>query len=596
MTSNPASLQRRTVSTRRRPSPSPEPEWVDLGDGVQIERGVRMALRDGTRLVSDHYYPPGHRDGVKAPSLLVRQPYGRTIATTVVYAQPAWFARNGYNVVVQDVRGRGDSEGEFYPFAYEAIDGRETVDWVARRPECNGRVGMYGFSYQGLTQLLAAAEQPSALRCIAPAQTAGDLFEGWFYHHGALRLSSTVAWANQLLRADARRLTDPRPGEALEAAAQRLPSLLAHTPYGQIPELCHRRIPRYYREWVSHRQPDIYWSAQDISARIERIKVPVLHLWGWYDSYLHGSALLYDSLRSHSADATNRNRQYLVAGPWQHIPWGRTVGEVDFGPEADFDTDTLLLRWFNHWLKDTGEFDREPRVRLFVQGENRWRTENEWSPYQGSPAVKSTWYLRSQGRANSSRGDGCLTSGSPTATEPRDGWVDEPEVPALSPGPQGAAGPYSQVRLEQLNNVLVFTSEPLTSPLTVSGAPRVILYSTSSCTHADLVAKLVRILPDGRNHSLCIGIARSSWLFKGEPHRAHTVHRWEFQLEPTCCRFAMGERIRLDISGSAFPLYDRNPGSDVPPHLATPRDWRHNLRQIIHTPEHPSQLVLPLAS
>jgi uncharacterized protein len=168
---------------------------VDCGNGVRLERGVRCRMSDGIELVSDHYYPP---QSGPHPTLLMRQPYGRDIASTVVYAHPVWFARHGYNVVVQDVRGRGDSGGDFYPFRHEGRDGRETIAWLSMRPESSGSIGMYGFSYQGMTQLLAAAEQPEGLICIAPGMTAHDLYHGWFYHHGALRLASSLGWGLQM--------------------------------------------------------------------------------------------------------------------------------------------------------------------------------------------------------------------------------------------------------------------------------------------------------------------------------------------------------------------------------------------------------------
>ena len=175
---------------------------VDCGNGVRLERAVACTLSDGAVLVSDHYYPAGQGPW---PTLLMRQPYGRDIASTVVYAHPVWFARQGYHVAIQDVRGRGGSRGDFYPFRHEARDGAETIAWLRVHPACNGRIGMYGFSYQGATQLLAAAEQPEGLQCIAPHMTATDLYHGWFYHHGALRLSSTLGWGIQMLREDARR-------------------------------------------------------------------------------------------------------------------------------------------------------------------------------------------------------------------------------------------------------------------------------------------------------------------------------------------------------------------------------------------------------
>src|SRR5260221_8834428 len=179
-----------------------EPPLVVCGKGVRLERGFRWRMSDGVELFSDHYYPPGQDPH---PTRLMRQPYGRAIASTVVYAHPVWLARHGYNVVIQYVRGRGDSGGEFYPFRSEGRDGLETISWLRTRSESNGRVGMYGFSYQGMTQLLAAAEQPEGLQCIAPGMTACDLYHGWFYHQGALRLASTLGLGLQLLKADARR-------------------------------------------------------------------------------------------------------------------------------------------------------------------------------------------------------------------------------------------------------------------------------------------------------------------------------------------------------------------------------------------------------
>lgn len=226
-------------------------------------------------------------------------------------------------------------------------------------------------------------------------------------------------------------------------------------------------------------------------------------------------------------------------------------------------------------------------------GDNRWHSLSRWTAYREPAAKQAEWFLRSNGRANSSHGDGHL-SAERAELEPRDSWVDEPEVPVLAPGPQGAPGPFNQSRAEQLNNVLVYTSSPLSKPLTISGAPKVVLYSTSSCSSGDLVAKVLRVLPDGRSFPISMGIARSSWLFPEGNFRPNTVHRWEFHLEPTCCTVAVGERIRLDVAGSAFPLYDRNPGSETPPHLAAPLDWRHNFRQLLHTREHPSHVVLPL--
>jgi len=569
-------------------SQPPSPQVVDCGDGVRMVRDVEMRLSDGTVLRSDHYLPPG---GGPAPALLVRQPYGKDIATTVVYAHPVWFARHGYVVVVQDVRGRGASEGEFYPFATEEQDGHETLDWLARRPECNGRIGMYGFSYQGVTQLLAAARGHPALRCIAPWMTAGDLYRGWFYQGGLLRLASTVGWATQMLRGDAHRLGLPEAARALDAAWTSPTTHAQAAPFAGIPHLTAPGLPGYYADWVAHDQPGPYWERQDISTRWDAVQVPALHLVGWYDLYLHGGIQLFEQMALHAGRA--REAQYLVAGPWVHIPWGPYIGEADLGPGALLDTDGLLLRWFDHWLKDAGTFAEEPRARVFALGENRWHALDAW-PGAG-PGDPLRWHLRSGGRANGLRGDGWLSPEPPTSDEPRDTFVHDPDVPVVAPGgPTAAQGCFNQARMEQGNNVLVYTSPPLETRIHVCGTPGAVVFLQSSLDHCDLVVKLLRVLPDGRAFPFSMGGARSSALFRDPPHQANAPHAWRLDLEATSCVLSPGDRLRVEVASSAFPLFDRNPGSGIPSRMATPRDWLRARQQVLHGPGHLSRIELPL--
>jgi putative CocE/NonD family hydrolase len=550
-------------------------DMIDCGSGVRLERAQQFTLSDGIVLVSDHYYPPGPGPH---PTLLMRQPYGRDIASTVVYAHPVWFAAHGYNVVIQDVRGRGDSQGEFYPFRNEGRDGAETIHWLRTRGESNGSIGMYGFSYQGMTQLLAAAEQPEGLVCIAPAQTACDLYHGWFYHQGALRLASSLGWGLQMMKADARRRKLREASDGLEKAWADLRSQSLMTPYGLHPQLGHQGMPGYVQDWFTHPLPGPYWSALDVSESLERIKVPALHLSGWFDTYLSGSVAGFLAL---AAQAEN---QYLVAGPWVHIPWGELVGDQNLGPEALLDTDSLLLRWFNHWLKQSGEYDREPRIRHFVLGVNRW-FETETFPQQ-----TLALYLHSGGRADSRKGDGALSTVVPESDETRDVFVYDPEVPVSAPG----VGPANQAHLELGNNLLVYTSAPLEQPVHVLGSPQLTLYCVTSAAHADFTGKLVRLRPSGQADFVCIGIARSSYLFRDSGYRADSMQRWEFSLEPTSCAFAAGDAIRLEVASSAFPLYDRNPSTEVQPWLADSWNWQRSTQMVLHDAQHPSRLELPV--
>ncbi|MGA9242948.1 MAG: CocE/NonD family hydrolase [Silvibacterium sp.] len=560
---------------------------IDCGGGVTLERGVRFQLCDGTTLVSDHYYPLG---GEPQPTLLMRQPYGRDIASTVVYAHPAWFARRGYNVVIQDVRGRGGSEGSFYPFRHEGRDGAETIAWLRSRPESNGRIGMYGFSYQGATQLLAAAERPEGLECIAPAMTVCDLFAGWFYHNGALRLSSSLVWGLQILKEDARRLGLHESSACLEAAWLNVRAQATHLPYGAHPAITDPALPSYVRDWFMHPEPGEYWSAMDVSQRAHYIEVPALHVSGWYDAFLEGSIRGFDLLRRNAGTAHARQHQYLLAGPWLHIPWSDRAGEGRFGPEALFDTDSFLVRWFDHWLKDAGTWPSKPRVRHFVLGLNTWHEADDW---QGGSGV--TLYIHSNGRAESLKGDGSLSVLAPNGAEPPDLFVYDPEVPVAAPGgPLSQPGLFDQAAIEGGNNVLVYTSKPLSDPLHVFGAPRVAIYVSTSTPRADLTAKLVRVLASGRAEFISIGIARSSFLF-GDRYIADSIHLWEFHLEPTSCMFSVGDRLRLEIAGCAFPLYDRNPGAaDTPPREMTPFNWRRSTHTVHHNSEHRSTFYLPV--
>ncbi len=566
---------------------APRMDLVDCGNGVRLERGVECRLTDGTTLVSDHYYPEG--DG-PWPTLLMRQPYGRDIASTVVYAHPVWFARHGYHVAIQDVRGRGGSEGVFYPFRYEGRDGAETIAWLRGHAASNGRIGMYGFSYQGVTQLLAAVEQPEGLQCIAPHMTAADLYHGWFYHQGALRLSSSIGWGIQMLREDARRLGLREASGMLEAAWTNVRVQTTLIPYGKHPAIADDAVPGYVRDWFAHCEPGEYWTELDISARLDQIRIPALHVAGWFDTYLEGSIGGYLALRNHAGSAFARENQYLIAGPWVHIPWGDRVGDANLGEAANLNTDAILIKWFDHWLKDSSAFSSEPRIRYFALGVNEWRSAEEWPA-----AAQFPLYLRSEGNANSGKGDGTLSKDAPTHDEPRDVFVYDPEVPVMAPGgPQAQSGPFDQSVLEMGNNLLVYTSEPAVRETEIFGQPRIKLYAATSAAQADFTAKIVRVSSSGRAEFVSIGIARSSWLFRDSGYAADEVHAWEFTLEPVAIVLAPGERLRLEIASSAFPLYDRNPSSDVPPQLADNWNWGRSTQQILHSAAHPSALYLPV--
>ncbi|HUN85644.1 MAG TPA: CocE/NonD family hydrolase, partial [Terracidiphilus sp.] len=471
----------------------------------------------------------------------------------------------------------------------EGRDGAETISWLRTHPASNGRIGMYGFSYQGATQFLAAAEQPEGLQCIAPHMTAADLYSGWFYHHGALRLNSSLGWGIQMLREDARRRGLRDSSDRLETAWSTIRSQAAHVPYAEHPAIADPALPGYVRDWFAHRDPGDYWSALDISVRIDRIQVPALHIAGWFDTYLDGAIAGYLALRKGAGTEFARKNQYLIVGPWVHIPWGDRAGNASLGDSANLNTDEILLRWFNHWLKDTSDFSIEARIRYFRLGINNWRGAHDWND------ETLAFYLHSAGNANSRKGDGVLSLNVPEVDEPRDIFVCDPEVPVVAPGgPQALSGPFDQAALEMGNNILVYTSDAVVRETEVFGYPRVKLYASTSAAHADLTAKLVRVTAEGRAEFLCIGIARSSWLFRETRYDANEIHLWEFNLEPIAFVLAPGERLRLEVSSSAFPLYDRNPSTSVLPQLADNWNWSRSTQQVLHSQGHPSAIYLPV--
>jgi len=315
----------------------------------------------------------------------------------------------------------------------------------------------------------------------------------------------------------------------------------------------------------------------DVSQKLAKIQIPALHVSGWYDTYLRGSVDGFNAMRAVAGD------QYLLAGPWIHIPWGDRIGPLALGAEANLDTDALLLRWFNHWLKGTGEFAEEPAIRHYALGEAKWHSASQF------PAASQVLYLHSAGRANSSKGDGMLTGVVPEKDEAPDVFVYDPEVPVAGPG----VGPVNQAPMELGNNLLVYTGGVLEAPLHVFGPVEIEVYCATSAPCADVVAKLVCVKPNGDGVFVAIGAARSSSLF--DSYEVDVVQRWSVKLEPTSYVFAVGERLRVEIASCAYPLFDRNPGNDVAARDADSWTWRRSTQRVYHDAARPSAIRLPIA-
>lgn len=574
---------------------------------IVIDTQVHVTMRDGVALATDVYRP---ETAHPLPTLVQRLPYDREDIGSVSYAIDVLrAARAGYAVVVQDTRGRYASDGRFDPFVHEADDGADTVAWVRAQPWSNGRIGMIGGSYVGATQWLAATSAPEGLEAIAPFLTAADYHDGWAYQGGAFALGFSLRWAyaSLALAEMDRRLGRGRATTAdllaFAVEAHRSDALYDRLPLSDVPELA--EIAPYYLDWLAHPEYDGYWRAIAPRERHGEITAPAFNIGGWYDLFLGGTLDNYTGMRATGGSDRARALQRLVIGPWSHSVTGGRFVDRDFGPFAgtdDADLSALQLRWFDHVLRgvDNG-IDRDPPVRLFVMGADVWRDEWDWP----LPDTRWTdWHLHSGGRAGTAD-DGTL-SPHPPNDEPPDSFVYDPRDPVPTVGgptylPGAAvganAGPRDRRTIEGRRDVLTYTSSVLTRPLEVTGPVSLTVYVSTSVTDTDVTAALVDVHPDGRAELLTEGILRARYRDSRsrpqllEPGRVYELH---VDLWATANVFAVGHRIRLEVSSSNFPRFDRNTNTgDVIAHDG----WDDLIvahTTVHHTSSLPSRLTLPL--
>ena len=564
-----------------------------------LERDVPARMRDGTMLYSDIYRPSS---GGPFPVILMRLPYDKTQAANINYRHPSWYARHGYMVVVQDTRGRWRSEGDFYPFAQEAEDGYDTVEWAASLPHSNGRVGMYGFSYDGTTQLQAALERPPSLRTICPGFTGSQYYEGWAYNGGAFALAFNASWATNLAMDDARRRGDDATTQSLLAAFLGAPSFYGHLPLKEYPPLVGSRFGRYFFDWLDHPAYDDYWRRWSIDEDYSRIDVPAMHIGGWYDVFVGGTTKNFEGLRWEATSEASRLAQKLLVGPWYHLPWSRLTGAADFGQQARNIVDDWQLRWFGQFLQDEDTGVLTSPATIFLMGQNHWIEESSWPP-EGTKL--RDYYLRSRGSANSIDGDGQL-SAEPPDKEPPDVYTYDPIFPIPSSGGHSGfvpsvapMGPADQAGVEVLNGVLVYTSAPLEKDLTVIGQVSVTLYAATSASDTDFTAKLCVVSPEGRSTNIQEGIVRARYresLSHPTPITPDEVYEYRIELGPTAYVFKAGSRIRVQVSSSDFPQWDRNLNTGGSPFAEGVTQARVATQIVLHDANHPSRLTLSVVS
>ncbi|MGO9318411.1 MAG: CocE/NonD family hydrolase [Terracidiphilus sp.] len=568
---------------------------------IVIERNVAMQTRDGVTLRADIYRP-----AVNGPFfvLLQRTPYNKD--NTAVFARMA--VARGYMVVAQDARGRFASEGEWYPFKHEIDDGYDAVEWAAALPRSNGKVGMFSGSYVGATQLLAAISHPPHLAGICPVVTASNYHENWTYQGGAFEQWFNESWASSLAQDSFNRSVRQHTNALIGSTV--LP--LSHYPLINImlaldgPGLTHSLAP-YYIDWLDHPTYDSYWKQWSIEENYDKIQVPALTVAAWYDIFQDGSLRNYMGMKAHAGTEAARNGQQLMVAIGGHSGWGRTMGEVDFGPDAPFDENEITLDWYDYlFLGKQNQFANGKPVKIFVMGENKWRDEDAW-PLERAKQTRLPLHSKgdassSVGKANSAFGTGWLGPLFIDHEASSDTFVYDPANPVPTVGGplccdaiHLAPGPRDQKEVESRPDVLVYSTAPLEQDLEVTGPVTLDLYAISSAADTDFTAKLVDVWPNGFAQNLTEGILRASYresTLEAKPIVPGKVYEYKIDLWSTSNVFLKGHRIRLEVSSSNFPRFDRNLNTGKS--ASTSATFVKATNTILHDPAHPSALILPV--
>lgn len=574
-------------------------------NNVIVEHNVPATMRDGIVLRADIYRP---MDEKKYPVLLQRTPYSKSfLPWATLILNPIRAARAGYVVIIQDVRGRWESEGvKFCPYRDEFTDGYDTVEWAALLPYSDGNVGMHGYSYSGMTQWQAASTHPPHLKAIFPFSAAIDFFG---HRGGALDLAIVIGWI--LLLAGPNAIMREKMGSkefmALVHEIDHIEDIFRALPLEDISAVkLGRGFAPYFYDVLKHDTYDDFHKSLSMLGKHNQVQAPALIFAGWYDTLLDCDLQHFTRTRRDAESPIARESSRLVVGPWTHLGILDSVGQLNFGLAASTmslefkgDLTSQGLRWFDYWLKGIqNKIDEEPPVKLFVMGDNVWRYENEWPLAR---AQYTPFYLHSGGKANSLQGDGLLSPISP-AEEPEDHFIYDPRNPVPTRGGNHILpiyyprGPMSQLDVEQRHDVLVYTSDVLSNDIEATGPVVVKLYAATSATDTDFTAKLVDVYPDGRAYNIVDGIIRAR--YRNGPEvpatliQPGTVTEYTIDLWSTSNVFKKGHRMRVEISSSNFPHFDRNPNTGDLSYKA--KKVTTALQTVYHDSRHPSHILLPI--
>jgi putative CocE/NonD family hydrolase len=552
---------------------------------VAIQANVPVKMRDGVTLIADIYRPKAQGN---FPVLLTRTPYNRRDPMTGTF-----LASHGYVAILQDTRGRFDSGGEFYPFKNESEDGYDTIEWAAGLDASNGMVGMFGGSYVGATQMLAAIAKPPHLKAIFPYVTASEYYDGWTYQSGAWMQAFSSTWTTGLAQDTLRRKA---------AGMSNFGEWMKQLPvedYTLIGQPTVADVAPYFRDWIEHERSDEYWKRWKISDHYSELDIKALHSGGWHDIFLKGSIGNYVGMRKSAATPEARGNQRLLVGPWAHAATSAEgkIGDVTFGKQAVLDMNGTIVKWMDYALKDIkNEFASDSPVRIFVMGENVWRDEKEF-PLSRTQYTKH--YFHSAKGANTGSGDGSLSTKAPGSEKP-DTFEYDPANPVPTVGGRLCCGgtmpgPFSQQPNESRQDVLVFSTPVLERDVEVTGYITVELFAASSAVDTDFTALIADVDSSGYARFLTDGIVRARYrnstinaelIDPGKPYK-YTIDLWA-----TSNVFKVGHRIRVYISSSNFPRFNRNLNTGEPTMKGTKMVKAR--QAIYHDAEHPSAIVLPV--
>ena len=553
---------------------------------VRTQINLPVPMRDGVKLAADVFRPdaPG-----RFPALLLRSYHG----TQGFMSMALYFARRGYAVAMVDVRGRYDSEGQFEFYVYEQEDGYDTQQWLGQQSWCNGKIGTFGHSYNGFTQVMPAPLQSPHVLCMMPSSCQQTNF-GHIYNDGVLQLNVVITaglfGSGRVLQPTIAGVYSGDSFLDYDEIYRRLPLITALDDIVDLPNV---------KKWISHSTYDDYWKAHGIKDKYGLIQAPAYFIHGWYGNLLREGWRNFNGFRRQGGSPAAREGTRIVVGPWTHaVNYVDPDWAVDFGDDTTYDSLDFHVRWYDFWLKGIENgLEQEPPIKIFVMGANQWRLESEWPLAR---TIFTSFYLNSRGEANTRYGDGTLRTTPSPQDAPSDGFVYDPEYPVptvggrISTNPE-LQGPRDRRPVQIRPDVLVYTSEPLEEDLEVTGPVELKLYAASSAVDTDFTAALTDVYPDGRAILICEGIHRASFresLEHPAPIEPGKVYEYTVSLWETSNVFKAGHRLRLEVSSSDFPRYARNLNTGKPSGLSA--EIKRASQTIYHNERYPSRLVLPV--